>query len=204
MMQLQKTSQVEKVNELKKYEREIIKILLLYGNKEVDFVDYIEEGEVQGNEFKKLKKEQFQNVVSKEIYLNLQEDEIEFTDETFKQIYYDVINQLNQEENISVDILVNSSNTNISNMVTNILMEDEIHVLSDWGRKDIEVKSKESDLSKMVLDAIYNLRRILIQEKINSLLTDISEEKSRDHVLESIVNYTALRQRLFERLNRVL
>ncbi|WP_298363378.1 DNA primase [uncultured Lutibacter sp.] len=204
MMQLQKTSQVEKVNELKKYEREIIKILLLYGNKEVDFVDYIEEGEVQGNEFKKLKKEQFQNVVSKEIYLNLQEDEIEFTDETFKQIYYDVINQLNQEENISVDILVNSSNTNISNMVTNILMEDEIHVLSDWGRKDIEVKSKESDLSKMVLDAIYNLRRILIQEKINSLLTDISEENSRDHVLESIVNYTALRQRLFERLNRVL
>ena len=37
---LTKTPQLEKVNELKKYELEIIKILLLYGKKEVDFVDF--------------------------------------------------------------------------------------------------------------------------------------------------------------------
>ena len=203
-MKLQKTPQFEKVNELQKYEREIIKILLLYGNNEVDFVDFVEEGEVDGRDFHALKKEHFQNLVSKEIYLNLQDDEVEFTDETFKQIYYDVINQLNQNKNISVDVLVNHTNPKISSLVTNILMDDEKHILSNWERKDITVKSKESDLSKMVLDAIYNLRRVLIEEKISSLIANINEESEREQILETVVNYTGLKQRLFERLNRVV
>jgi DNA primase len=202
--QVQKTSKFEKVDELKKYEREIIKILLLYGNNEVDFVDFVAGEDSTSNDFHSLKKEHFQNVVCKEIYLNLQDDEIEFTDETFKHIYYDVIHQLNQSESISVDVLVNHSNLEVSTLVTNILMDDEKHVLSNWGRKDIIVKSKESDLSKMVLDAIYNLRRVLIEQKINSLITNVKDENEREQILESVVNYTGLKQRLFERLNRVV
>jgi len=204
MLQLQKTPQFEKVNELQKYEREIIKILLLYGNYEVDFIDFVEEGEVDGRDFNALKKEHFQNLVSKEIYLNLQDDEVEFTDDTFKQIYYDVINQLNQNKNISVDLLVNHTNPKVSSLVTNILMDDEKHVLSNWERKDIAVKSKESDLSKMVLDAIYNLRRVLIEEKISSLISNVTKDNEREQILETVVNYTGLKQRLFERLNRVV
>ncbi|SNR71091.1 DNA primase [Lutibacter flavus] len=202
--QVQKTSKFEKVDELKKYEREIIKILLLYGNNEVDFVDFVAGEDSTSGDFHSLKKEHFQNVVSKEIYLNLQDDEIEFTDETFKHIYYDVIHQLNQSESISVDVLVNHPNSEVSTLVTNILMDDEKHVLSNWDRKDIVVKSKESDLSKMVLDAIYNLRRVLIEQKINSLITNVKDENEREQILESVVNYTGLKQRLFERLNRVV
>ena len=201
--QFQKTPQLEKVNELKKYEREIIKILLLYGNTEVVFEDYIEGEMVDGNDGKKLKKELFNNVVSKEIYLNLQDDEVEFTDTIFKQVYYEIIVQLNQEESISVDALVNHSNTEVSRLVTSILMDDEKHVLSNWERKNIVIKSKESDLSKMVLDAIYNLRRVLIEQKISSLIVDINKNE-RDQILETVVNYTQLKQRLFERLNRVV
>jgi DNA primase len=201
--QFQKTPQLEKVNELKKYEREIIKILLLYGNTEVVFEDYIEGEMVDGNDGKKLKKELFNNLVSKEIYLNLQDDEVEFTDTIFKQVYYEIIVQLNQEESISVDALVNHSNTEVSRLVTSILMDDEKHVLSNWERKNIVIKSKESDLSKMVLDAIYNLRRVLIEQKISSLIVDINQNE-RDQILETVVNYTQLKQRLFERLNRVV
>ncbi len=204
MMQLDKTPQVAKVNELEKYEREIIKILLLYGNKEVDFVDFVEDEEAVERGFHTLKKEHFQNLVSKEIYLNLQDDEVEFTNELFKQIYYDIINQLNQNESISIDVLVNHPNQEIASLVTNILMDDEKHVLSNWERKDVIVKSKESDLSKMVLDAIYNLRRVLIEEKISSLIANVTKEDEREQILETVVNYTGLKQRLFERLNRVV
>jgi DNA primase len=202
---LEKTPQFEKINELKKYEREIIKILLLYGNKEIDFVDYIEADVVDGNDGEKLKKEIFKNLVSKEIYLNLQEDEIEFTDENFKLLYYEIISQLNQSENISVDGLVNHSNIEISTIVTSILMEDEKHTLSNWGRKDIIVKSKESDLSKMVLDAIYNLRRVLIEQKINDIkLSKIESELQRNENLEAAMLYTGLKIRLATRLGRVV
>jgi len=200
--QVQKTVQVEKFNELNKYEREIIKILLIYGNNEVEFEEIVETDFVDNNG-NKFKKELFNNVVSKEIYLNLQEDEIEFTDEIFKQVYYEVITQLNQSETISVDTLVNHKNAQISSLVTSILMDDEKHILSNWERKNITIKSKESDLSKMVLDAIYNLRRVLIEQKIKSLISEM-DQSERNQILETVVNYTQLKQRLFERLNRVM
>ncbi|MFZ2282257.1 MAG: DNA primase [Lutibacter sp.] len=202
---LQKTPQYERVNELQKYEREIIKILLLYGNNEVDFVDFVAgEEQDEDHDFNPIKKVKFSNVVSKEIYLNLQDDEVEFTDETFKNIYYEIIFQLNQEETISVDMLVNHENYEVANLVTTILMEDERYVLSDWERKNIFTRSKKSDLSKMVLDAIYNIRRILIEQKINSLITNVGVEAERDKIMESIVDYNNLKNRLFERLNRVV
>ncbi|WP_456421703.1 DNA primase [Lutibacter sp.] len=201
---LQKTPQSEQIDELKKYEREIIKILLLYGNNEVEFENFIAGEEVDDNEVTPLKKEYFKNVVSNEIYLNLQEDEVEFTDENFKQIYYEIIHQLNQNKSILVDAFINHSNTEIANLVTNILMDDEKHTLSDWKRKNIIIKSKENDLAKMVLDAIYNLRRVLIEEKINSLISVNENLDEREHILETVVNYTNLKLRLFERLNRVV
>ncbi|WP_372768064.1 DNA primase [Lutibacter sp.] len=201
---MQKTPQFEKVNELQKYEREIIKILLLYGNNEVDFVDIIAGEESDDRDFNAIKKVKFSNVVSKEIYLNLHDDEVEFTDETFKNIYYEIIYQLNQDETISVDMLVNHENNEVANLVTTILMDDERHVLSNWERKDIFIRSKKSDLPKMVLDAIYNIRRILIEQKINSLIAEVGIEEERDKIMESIINYNNLKQRLFERLNRVV
>ena len=201
---LTKTPQLEKVNELKKYEREIIKILLLYGNKEVDFVDFEAPETIDIGKPQKLKKVHITNVVSKEIYLNLQEDEVEFTDDIFKHIYYAVIEQLNQNESISVDALVNNSNPAIANLVTNILMDDEKYVLSNWERKNIFTKSKESDLSKMVLDAIYNLRRVLIEQKINSLQLKLKNEAERDESMLSIIDYNALKVLVAERLARVV
>jgi len=201
---LQKTPQFEKVNELQKYEREIIKILLLYGNNEVEFVDFVAEKEAEDMEFQAIKKVKFNNMVSKEIYLNLHDDEVEFTDDTFKNIYYEIIFQLNQDETISVDKLVNHDNSEVANLVTTILMDDERYLLSNWERKNIFIRSKKSDLSKMVLDAIYNMRRILIEQKINSLIAEFGVEEERDKIMESIVDYNNLKTRLFERLNRVV
>jgi len=201
---LQKTPQFEKVNELQKYEREIIKILLLYGNNEVEFVDFVAEEESEDAEFQPIKKVKFNNMVSKEIYLNLHDDEVEFTNDTFKNIYFEIIFQLNQDETISVDKLVNHENYEVANLVTTILMDDERHVLSNWERKNIFIRSKKSDLSKMVLDAIYNIRRILIEQKINSLIAEFGAKEERDKIMESIVDYNNLKTRLFERLNRVV
>ena len=180
------------------------KILLLYGNNEVEFENFVAGEEVDDNEVKPFRKEYFLNAVSNEIYLNLQEDEIEFTDETFRQIYYEIIDQLNQDKAILVDAFINHTNTEIAVLVTNILMDDEKHTISNWERKQIIVKSKENDLSKMVLDAIYNLRRVLIEQKITSLTTNVGVEEEREQILETVVNYTSLKLRLFERLNRVV
>ena len=87
-----------------------------------------------------------------------------------------------------------------------LFRSDEKYIVSEnWEHKGIIVKSKESKLSKRVLDAIYNLRRVLIEEKINSLINvQFENESQRAENLETVVNYTSLKLRLFERLNRVV
>jgi DNA primase len=197
-----KGQQFSKTDQLNILEQKLIEILLLYGNKEVDFVDYVEVEDDEGHV--KLKKEQYQNTVASEIYLHLQDDEIEFSNEAFKKIYYDIIHQLNQNERIDSDTFVNHHDAEIGQLVADMLMEDEKHVLSDWMRKEIYVRAKDKSLSKLVMDAILNLRRILIELKIKELLEEQNEEEDNQPMLEMVVNYTSLKKLLYEKLNRVV
>jgi len=197
-----KPHKFEEVDQLNRLEKKLIEILLLYGNDEVDFVDYVEHEDEEGHV--NIVKENYQNKVSNEIYLHMQEDEIEFSNETFKKIYYDVIHQLNQNERINSDAFINHEDTEIGKVVTDILMDEEKYTLSDWRRKEIYVRSKDKSLSKLVMDAILNLRRILIELKIKELLNESLNEEENQSMLEMVVNYTSLKKLLYEKLNRVV
>ncbi|CAM1360397.1 DNA primase [Tenacibaculum litoreum] len=191
----------QSINQLNILEKEVIRILLLYGNEVVDFVNWVDAVDERGRPF--LEKEEYQNTVSNELYLNLQEDEIEFTNEIFRLTYYELIHQLNQDEKIKVDHLVMHENPQISSLVTNILMDEEKYNLSDWERKEVFVTETVKILPKLVTDAILNLRRVLIEEKIKEIMQESQEQKAVPN-LEEISNYTGLKKRLFEKLNRVI
>ncbi|WGH75009.1 DNA primase [Tenacibaculum tangerinum] len=191
----------QSVNQLNILEKEVIRILLLYGNEVVDFVNWVDAVDERGRPF--LEKEHYQNTVSNELYLNLQEDEIEFTNEIFRLTYYEIIHQLNQDETIKVDHLVMHKNPDIASLVTNILMDEEKYNLSDWERKEVFVTETVKILPKLVTDAVLNLRRVLIEEKIKEIMQESQEQKTTPD-LEEITNYTGLKKRLFEKLNRVV
>ena len=196
------TEQLKEVNSLFILEREIIRILLLFGNQETDFVDFIEVEDEDG--VIHLEKEKYTNQVSKELYLNLQDDEIEFSNEIFKNIYYEMIHQLNQVDKIEMESFINHSNPDISSIVTSILMDDEKYTLSDWNRKNIFVTESVEVLSKLVSDAILNLRRILIDKKIQQLINPSDGVAAQNIDLEMIQNYTELKKRLYNKLMRVV
>jgi DNA primase len=204
------TKLVEKVDQLFTLEKKLIEILLLYGNQEVDFEDYTSIVDEEGN--KTMQKDNYSSIISNEIYIHLQDDEIEFTNPIFLKIYNEIIHYLNQDQNINIESFTNHQNIEIATAVTNILMDEDKHILSNWERKNIIVKPKDRYLSKLVTDVIYNLRRYLIEQKIASLLKDLNpsnsnvefNEELRQSNMEMVVNYTALKKLLFEKLNRVL
>lgn len=194
---MEKTQAVEEVNELVKYEKEVIKILLLYGNKQVDFTEIIEEDNQK-------KKEIYTSSVAREIYLNLQDDEIEFTNELFQQVYFEIINQLNQDKEISIDTFVNHPNPNFAMLVTDILMDEEEYALSNWNRREIYVKHNTNQIiTKATSDIVFNLRRILIHQKIETLKAKLTSDENGS-VLEDVVDYTGLKTRISQQLNRVI
>ncbi len=190
----------QKVDQLSILEKEIIRILLLYGNEEVDFIEEVTNIDDEGKETVSNRK--YKNLVSAEIYLHLQEDETEFTNSLFQEIYSEMIHQLNQSKKLVVDKFVNHKNTEISAMVTSILMDEEKHQLSDWSGQNIEVKSAIEVLPKAVSDVVFNLRRILIDKLVNEGLVQ-GKEYSNDEK-EEIMSYNSLRIRLSEKLKRVV
>jgi len=192
--------QLKEVDQLEILEKEIIKLLLLYGNEEVDFIDDIIHFDENGREIKTQKT--YKNEVSAEIYLHLHDDEIEFTNPIFKEIYNEIIYQINQSETLEIDKLINHSNTNISSSVTSILMDEEKYQLSQWERKNIFVTGAREVLTKAVTDSIYNIRRILIDKLLKEKA--IKEKEYSKEEIEEIMNYNSLRIRLSEKLNRVV
>ena len=122
----------------------------------------------------------------------------------FQEIYAEIIHQLNQSEKLGVDKFVNHKNTEIANTVTSILMDEEKHQLSNWESKNIEVKAAKEVLDKLVLDSVFNLRRILIGKKIDEMLKLAAAENNNAVDLESIKDYTELKMKLFDKLNRVV
>ena len=192
----------QKIDQLSILEKEIIRILLLFGNETVDFIEDVPSVDEAGRET--FVKRKYQNVVSSEVYLHLQDDEIEFTNAIFQEIYTEMIHQLNQSQKLEIDIFVNHENAAISKTVTSILMDEEKHLLSNWQSKNIEVKSATEVLNKLVIDAVYNLRRILIGKKIDEMIKSATENNASSVDLESIKDYTGLKMKLFEKLNRVV
>jgi DNA primase len=189
---------LEKIDEISKFEREIIKILLLHGNEETEFIEEIENEDEEGKLI--ITSRKYNNNISAEIYVHLQDDETEFTNTIFQEIYTEIIQQLNQFEKLKIDTLVYHENSDISTTVTSILMDGEKYQLSNWEGQKIEVKM--ASLSKQVNDVVFNLRRVLIGRKIEELIKEANDEVAID--LETINGYTSLRVKLFEKLNRVV
>ena len=103
---------VKKVDVQYELERKIIQILLLYGNKTEDFEDLI----LKENEDNELVLEpvKHQAKVFEKIYLDLQDDEMQFSNEQFQTLYYTIVEALNQNPDFAMENLINTVDTNLA------------------------------------------------------------------------------------------
>ena len=98
---------------------------------------------------------------------------------------------------------INDLDSNSSKIVSDILINEDKYQLHDWERKNIYVKKIGSELSQLVNETILNMRRYLIDKKINELQESNKDEDKGD-VLEEVMSYYKLKKMLSARLNRVV
>ncbi|MFK8281402.1 DNA primase [Capnocytophaga cynodegmi] len=193
------------VNRLEILEHDLIKHLLLYGNRTCIFTDSVLQIDEEGKlEEKKIQQEL---KVYEKIYLELQEDEIQFANPDFKSIYELAIEQFRQkEESYELATFINQLPMELSQKVSQIIMEDENLQLHDWLRKDIVPKDKDANIDLAVSDIILNIRKLLVSNLIESTTAKInnSDESEKREILEEIVSYIQLQKILGKRLNRVI
>jgi len=195
---------VEKVDRQDVLERQIIEILLLYGNIEEDFEDLV----LKENDKGELALEPViqQAKVFEKVFLDLQDDEMEFSNERFKVLYYTIIDKLNQNPNFKLKSLVNTVDVELASSMTSFLMNDEQHNLDDWERKNIFTKGKLEGLTQLVSQTILSLRCFLIDQKVNVFMHETQSDKSKQNkeVLIEVKEYLNLKTLLARKLDRVL
>jgi DNA primase len=182
-------------------ERQIISILLKYGAEEILFEDTRLSKDENGKVLET--KKEIRSKVFEKIYLDLQQDEIEFTHSPFKDIYNKLINGFHNGTTLSIENFINDLDSSSSKIVSDILINDEKYQLHDWERKNIYVKKIGSELSQLVNETILNMRRFLIDKKIIEL-QEFQKEDNKNDILEQVMSYYKLKKVLSAKLNRVV
>ena len=198
---IQKEKNVKSHNHIFELEKQIITILLKYGEREIIYEDTIssegENGEVN-EENKSIKSKVFEK-----IFLDLQQDEIDFAHPPFQKIYKKLIEIYNSQDEFSYEKFINELDTDLSKIASDILIFDDKHSLHDWQKRNIYVKKIGSDLSQLVVETLFNLRRYLIDARIKKL-QEINRGKNKDELLQEVMSYSRLKKVLSSKLNRVV
>ena len=195
--------EAKKVDLQYELERKIIEILLLYGTENEDFEDLVlketEDGELD------LEPVIHNAKVFEKIYLDLQEDEMQFSNPNFKSLYYTIIDTLHQDPEFSTKNFVNKLDPELASDVTTILMNDERYRLHDWERNNIIPKDKKHSISQLVTQTILTLRCYLIDKKVAEYQNDTLQENANSRsILEDVKDYVGLKMLLSRKLGKVV
>ena len=192
----------QKVDIQYELEQKIIEILLLYGSRKESFEDLI----LKENDKQELVLEPVIHKIKvfEKIFLDLQEDEMQFTNENFKTLYYTIIDSLNQTDDFVIESFVNRLDPTLASDVTNILMNEERYNLHNWEKNNIFPKQKEVSIAQLVSETILTLRCYLIDRKVNEIKQDTKDTIDHRTLLDDVLNYSNLKMLLSRKLNRVL
>ena len=205
VVQTPEETQKRTINRLEVLEHDLIKILLSKGKEDCVFTDTILVEEENGD----LKEKQVQQTLKiyEKIFLELQEDEIEFANPDFKQIYDQLMTMFQEDASYDVSRLANELPVELSAKVSDLEMEDEFRHLDNWLKRDIVAKEKDRDLNRIISDIILNIRLLLIMHLINNLAektrTEITDEE-RKSIMEEVIGYNQLKTILGKRLNVIV
>lgn len=192
------------VDELYELEKQIITLLMLYGNREEVFhetvLQFSDKTDEVVEEVSKINAK-----VYEKIFLDLQQDEVELANPDFKTLFYILLEEYQTQGKLVLDKLMPALSPELSSLVSTIVMNEEKYVLHQWEKKNIFVKQRDQQVSLMVTETILSLRKHLINMKIESLQGEM-ENRKEEHtdVLEDVMSYYQLRRLVSAQLNRVL
>lgn len=176
-------------------EQELVKLLLMYGDTEVD-IDGVDENNEPII---------YKVSVASLIVDDLKNDDLLFKDETHK-IIFDIFDKALDDGILPKEqYFVSHENIKISELAANLLSSP--YKLDNWEKKEIKVKREEDVLSKVVLTSILRFKDMVIDEKRDELTRQIKETNNIDDQLILLVQKKKLddlRMRINQELGIVI
>jgi len=194
----------DKVDIIFQLEQRIIEILLLYGHQEEEFEDVLLKTNEKGDVVEVVEQNLYK--VYQRIYLSLQEDEIQFSNKPFRDVYSNLIQYYHQNEYFNVKEYLKKLNPDLTQEVIHILMEDEQFLLHNWEGQQIMVRQKREKVSQYVTETILTLRWYLVDRLIEELkeITMKDIEADNSEILITTIDYQRLIHSFSKKLGRVM
>lgn len=192
----------QRLNLLDGLERRIIEILLLYGATEQEFEDVYIKYDEYGKELEHSETKTYK--VYERIYLNLQEDEIEFTNPVFKDLYKSIVDHYLAHQELKIETFLNTLHPELQYVVTDIYMQDEKYSLHEWEEKQqIPVKVKSMSVGVYTNEHVVDLRWLLLGRLVQDLKMQVSPEADNMEILMSVNDYNTLINYFSRKINRL-
>ena len=184
-------------------EKQIISILIQYGNDEAFFDELLVSSDEEGNLIEESKT--VQSKVYEKVFLDLQQDEVEMIQPEFQALYTQLIDKFQREGKVKPEKMIQQEDPDIGKILTDMLLADEEYQLHDWEKKNIFVKDRKSAVGQLVTETILTFRRYLVDQKIQNLITTAKEKETEQlDFLEEVMQYQNLKKLLSKKLNRVI
>ena len=144
-------------------EQELVKLLLMYGDVEID-IDGFDEN---NNPII------YKVSVASLIVDDLKNDDLLFKDGVHRMVF-DIFDKALDDGQLPKDqYFVSHENPQISELAASLLSSP--YKLDDWKRKEIKVKTEEDVLSKLVVTSVLRFKDMVLDEKRNDLTRQIME-----------------------------
>ena len=193
------------INPIIQLEKQIIGILLQYGNYEASFDELLVSSDEEGNLVEESKI--VHSKVYEKVFLDLQQDEVEMIQPEFQSLYLQLIEKFQVEGEVRPEKIIQQEDPDLGKILTDILLADEEYQLHNWGKKNIFVKDRKSVVGQLVSETILTFRRYLVDQKIQNLMVAAGEVKADNEdaeFLEEVMRYQGLKKLLSIKLNRVI
>ena len=187
-------------------EKNLIQILLLYGDRTELFVDevYVEDNDT--GQLILTQKPQEYKVIDK-IYVELQQDEMNLAHTEFQELYGQLISYYsaeNQFDSASFFQYLNSNQrVDLIEIASGAVLDSDKHEIHNWEKRMIFVKERETEIVQWLQETVLSLRCVWVQKHIENIQKK-TKDQSNPKLLEEVINYISLNKLLNERLNRVL
>ncbi len=154
-------------------ERDVIRIMLNYGNEEIAVqVEHEDESEVA--------EEEVVTNVATLIAHDLLNDKVDFQNPLFAQIFDFFVERLENDEEVEANDLIQHHDPAIQQLVAELLTEK--YKLDDWERKEIYVTTELMKLKKAVHGALFAFKTKYITRLIDQNQSDVKSAASFDDV----------------------
>ncbi len=161
-------------------ERDVIRILINFGNKIIEIDAHDEEGnEIQAS-----------TTVAELVVHELQNDNIVLENIVYNTVYNEFIEKINKNEIPDFNYFVNHPNQSICFLAVDLMSSP--YSLSNWEAHSIFTNKEEDDIKKSAYNAIYSLKSRRIEIMIDDIQKRLKDNTNEEEYIELIQLHQSL------------